>query len=73
MKKIVFFLLFGLISISCGGSKKNNTSSTKSSYTSTRKTPKKIKSIIAYAKTFEGTKYKYGGTTKRGMDCSGLL
>ena len=29
--------------------------------------------IIDYAKTFEGTRYKYGGTTKAGMDCSGLV
>ena len=33
----------------------------------------KIESIIDYAKTFEGTRYKYGGTTKKGMDCSGLI
>ena len=30
-------------------------------------------SIIDYAKTFDGVKYKYGGTTKKGMDCSGLV
>lgn len=29
--------------------------------------------IIAYAKTFEGTRYKFGGTTQAGMDCSGLV
>lgn len=29
--------------------------------------------IIDFAKTFEGTRYKYGGTTKSGMDCSGLV
>ncbi len=29
--------------------------------------------IINTALTFSGTKYKYGGTTKKGMDCSGLL
>lgn len=34
---------------------------------------KKIKKIVSYAKSFEGTKYKYGGTTKKGMDCSGLV
>lgn len=34
---------------------------------------KKIQSIIKYAKSFDGTRYKYGGTTKKGMDCSGLV
>jgi cell wall-associated NlpC family hydrolase len=29
--------------------------------------------IIDYAKTFEGTRYKFGGTTEAGMDCSGLV
>lgn len=30
-------------------------------------------SIIDYALQFLGTKYKYGGTTPQGMDCSGLV
>ena len=29
--------------------------------------------IIDYAKQFEGTRYKWGGTTKSGIDCSGLV
>lgn len=29
--------------------------------------------IVEYAKEFEGVRYKYGGTTKKGMDCSGLV
>lgn len=29
--------------------------------------------IIDYAKTFEGTRYKFGGTSEAGMDCSGLV
>ncbi len=29
--------------------------------------------IIDFAKTFEGTRYKFGGTTSAGMDCSGLV
>lgn len=36
--------------------------------------PKEIReSIIEYAKTFQGTRYKFGGTTEAGMDCSGLV
>ena len=33
----------------------------------------KAHEIISTALTFSGTRYKYGGTTKRGMDCSGLI
>lgn len=29
--------------------------------------------IINNARRFEGTPYKYGGTTSKGMDCSGLI
>jgi len=29
--------------------------------------------IIEFAKSFQGTRYKYGGTTQAGMDCSGLI
>lgn len=29
--------------------------------------------IINTALTFSGVRYKYGGTTRKGMDCSGLL
>ncbi|MDT0686218.1 C40 family peptidase [Autumnicola psychrophila] len=34
---------------------------------------KRVYNIISNAKKYEGTGYKYGGTTKRGMDCSGLV
>ncbi len=38
-----------------------------------RTTLTKADHVINTALTFSGTKYKYGGTTKKGMDCSGLL
>ena len=33
----------------------------------------KADNIIEYAESFEGVRYKWGGTTKAGMDCSGLI
>lgn len=41
--------------------------------TSTIPTIHQREQIINFAKSFEGTRYKYGGTTRAGMDCSGLI
>ncbi|WP_378181470.1 C40 family peptidase [Aquimarina sp. SS2-1] len=70
--------VLGIILSSCGGGKKSAAVSSrnvkKTTKTNVEASPKKkIKSIVNYAKTFEGTRYKYGGTTKKGMDCSGLV
>lgn len=38
-----------------------------------KRSTKKVDRIVSKAMTFSGTRYKFGGTTKRGMDCSGLV
>ncbi|MBP2832587.1 C40 family peptidase [Aquimarina sp. U1-2] len=64
---------------SCGSSSKNKAIiSDQPTPAFRRGTPKlsvsrKIKNIVKYAKSFKGTRYKFGGTTKKGMDCSGLV
>lgn len=53
-------------------SKKGSNSNETVSY-ETASSKSKADFIIDYAKQFEGVRYKWGGTTKSGMDCSGLI
>ena len=76
MKRILPFLLLILLASSCK-SKKSYTNKKKETHSIKVNTPtkpsKEAETIAKYAKKFNGTRYKYGGTTKRGMDCSGLV
>ena len=87
MKKIALILILILSFNSCKSSKraknKNTTSSkkitekrkndTKAYLTKTSDTDSKTDNIINFAQQFKGVRYKWGGTTKAGMDCSGLV
>ena len=85
-KTIGLLLIFVLIS--CGTSKKRTYSKTRTvtvegSSEETNLTPKiskkekkknrKATEVVATAMTVSGTRYKCGGTTRKGMDCSGLV
>ncbi len=80
MRKLLYYLLtlFSFIVYACGSSAKDKAVISTKNKNVVKAKPKsapnrKIKSIVSYAKTFNGTRYKYGGTTKKGMDCSGLV
>jgi len=82
--KKIFFLSFLILFIcSCAGTKYKTTQKTVTTETkrnSSKKTTSKSKEsyslankIVQTATNNLGAKYKYGGTTKSGFDCSGLV
>ncbi|TAI48045.1 C40 family peptidase [Flagellimonas allohymeniacidonis] len=89
MLRKMMCLLVTLCLIGCGTSKRKRTYSKTRTVTvegsseETNLTPKiskkeekknlKAGEIIATAMTFSGTRYQFGGTTRKGMDCSGLV
>ena len=70
MRFLPLFFVLTLCFTSCKSSKlnsKKNLATVKNTTTTT------IDKVINNSLSFQGTKYKYGGTTKKGMDCSGLI
>ena len=72
MKKAILLALLTLFLASCGSSRKTTETVVIGGSTSTVSS-KRISKVVDHAKTFAGTRYKYGGIDKRGMDCSGLV
>lgn len=76
MRTLIPIFVLLLFASSCKSKKttsKHSRNTPSVNVNTTAKPTAEAKSIVKYAQSFEGTRYKYGGTTKKGMDCSGLI
>lgn len=84
--QILILLCIGLLLFSCGSRKKtirkrypkkvvvkHRDKSIQTSKSSKRTTTAKSEAIVNSALQFTGVRYRFGGTTRKGMDCSGLV
>lgn len=72
MKNKILLSLFVLILIgSCSSTIEVKSKRKEKSYK--KQTPTLADKVIWTAVSYKGTPYRYGGTTRRGMDCSGLV
>lgn len=70
MPRLLFSILLLSVLCACGSSTSGTRNSRSSSHS---KAGTEADRVIDYAVSFEGTRYRYGGTSKSGMDCSGLM
>lgn len=85
MKNIfrIFFLVFVSLAVVSCGSRKSTSTKPKPNYSTENlrnlnskyigKNSSTVNRILEDAEDFLGTPYKFGGTTKSGLDCSGLV
>lgn len=85
LQNTIFLILCAVLMSSCGSSRSSVVTTKKEERRTEKSTQvyegspdikpesNQAYKIVRTAKKFEGTRYKYGGTDKKGMDCSGLI
>lgn len=73
MKRALLLATLVMVLASCGSSRKTTNTVVIGGNPTASVSNKRISKVVSHAKSFEGTRYKYGGVDKRGMDCSGLV
>lgn len=71
MKRFLFLLICAMFLYSCGTTQRNISAKTKAN--SKPEEHSKASEVVAFSKGYLGTSYQYGGTSEKGMDCSGLI
>ena len=77
MRHIYLIFLVVICFTSCKSSKraisKKTENTSKVNHSNTNVANTKAERIIKYAEAYKGIQYKYGGTDRNGLDCSGLI
>ena len=73
MKPLYSLFILLIFLVSCKSSKQTTVFTKKKDLPKTTVSINTADAVVNNAKDYNGVKYQYGGTTRRGMDCSGLI
>lgn len=73
VKKLFFILIGSFLMTSCGSSKNVTSSQPIKDSRNSEKEVTIADKVVWTAVSYKGIPYRFGGTTKKGMDCSGLI
>ena len=73
MKPLYALFIMLMVLMSCKSSKQTTVITKKKDLPKVTETNQVADAVVNNARVYNGVRYQYGGTTRRGMDCSGLI